>query len=380
MIAIRASRPLIFTSLLLAACGGAPQGGPGGPGGEMPPSPVEMVTLAKKPVEESTEFVGLLKSRRSTAIQPQVEGFITKILVRPGERVGAGAVLFEVDSTPQQAAVASQQSVRTARAAEVEFARKQAARARKLFEAGAASQRDAEEAETAFRSAEAQLKAADEQVRQQGAQLAYYKVTSSGAGVVGDIPVRLGDRVTNSTLLTTIDGAGGLEINVSVPVSQAKDLKPGLEARVIEDGAVSARARIAFVSPNVDDSTQTILVKAPLPAGGGFRADQSVRVRIVWRATPGLTVPVVAVNRVNGQYFAFTAEKGDKGLVAKQRAVTLGEIIGSDYVVKEGLKEGEQLIVGGLQKIGDGAPVMPAPAMAPPAGAGPAAASEAKGK
>ncbi len=70
--------------------------------------------------------------------------------------------------------------------------------------------------------------------------------------------------------------------------------------------------------------------------------------------------------RVNGQYFAFVAEKTDQGLVAKQRAVQLGDIIGNDYVVRSGLKDGEQLIVAGLQKIGDGAPVSPAaPAPAP---------------
>ena len=90
---------------------------------------------------------------------------------------------------------------------------------------------------------------------------------------------------------------------------------------------------------------------------GQFRADQFVRARLVWSAAPGLTVPVTAVVRINGQYFAFVAEKGDQGLVARQRAVQLGDILGNDYFVREGLKPGEQLIVAGLQKIGDGAPV-----------------------
>ena len=124
-----------------------------------------------------------------------------------------------------------------------------------------------------------------------------------------------------------------------------------------------ATNKVSFVSPNVDDATQTVLAKAAVVEGRGkFRADQFVRVRIVWRSEPGLTVPVTAVNRVNGQYFAFVAEKADAGLVAKQRAVQLGDIIGNDYIVREGLKAGEQLIVAGLQKIGDGAPVSAAPA------------------
>jgi len=330
---------------------------------------VETVTLAPKPVEQTSEFVATLKSRRSTTIQPQVEGFVTRIAVRSGERVSQGAVLFEVDSAPQQAVLASQQSMRAARVAEVEFARQQAARTRKLFEAGAASQRDAEEADTALRTAEAQLKASDEQVSQQRAELGYYKVTAPAAGVVGDIPVRVGDRVTKSTVLTTVDENDALEIYVSVPVSQARDLKVGLPVRIMEDGKVVATNHITFVSPTVDDATQTILAKATLVEGRGrFRADQFIRVRLVWSAEPGLTVPVTSVMRVNGQYFAFVAEKSDQGLVAKQHAVQLGDIIGNDYVVKDGLKAGEQLIVGGLQKIGDGAPVSPAgPAPAPEA-------------
>ena len=248
------------------------------------------------------------------------------------------------------------------RAAEVEYAQGQAKRTRRLFEAGASSQREAEEADTALRTAEAQLNAADEQVRQQRAELGYYKVTAPASGAVGDIPVRVGDRVTRSTMLTTVDDNDALEIYLSVPVIQGADLKMGLPVRIVDDaGQILATNRISFVSPKVDDATQTILAKATLTDGRGkFRADQFVRVLLVWRSEPGLTVPVTAVSRVNGQYFAFVAEKADKGLVAKQRAVTLGDIIGNDYVVRDGLKAGEQLIVAGLQKIGDGAPVAPA--------------------
>ncbi len=362
--------PLIASLALIAftaACGGAPQGGPGGPGGGMPPSAVEAVILAEKPIEQTTEFVATVKSRRSSTIQPQVEGFITRIAVRSGDRVVAGTTLFEVDAAPQEAMLASQQSLRAARAAEVEYARQQAARTRKLFEAGAASQRDADEADSSLRSLEAQLKAVDDQVRQQRAQLGYYKVKAPATGVVGDVPVRVGDRVTSSTVLTTIDDNNAQEIYVSVPVSQAADLRTGIPVRIMDDaGKVVATNHVSFVARDVDDATQTVLAKASVIEGRGmFRADQFIRVRLVWRANPGLTVPVTAVNRVNGQYFAFVTEKGDAGLVAKQRAVQLGDIIGNDYVVRDGLKAGEQLIVSGLQKIGDGAPVSIAPATAP---------------
>ena len=363
-----------------AACGGdngqgAPGGGAGGPGGGMPPMPVEVITLAAKPVEQTSEFVASLKSRRSTTIQPEVEGFITRIAVRSGQNVARGAVLFEIDSAPEQAALGSLQSMRPMRESDVEFARQQVERNKKLLEAGAISQREVEQFEAQLRSAEAQLKALDEQIRQQRSQLNYYRVTSPNAGTVGDIPVNVGDRVTRSTVLTTVDENDFLEVYINVPMQQAPQLKIGLPVRLIDDrGQVLATNKITFVSPSTDTATQSVLAKALLVEGRGqFRSDQFVRAQVVWSEAPGLTVPVTAVVRINAQYFAFVAEKNDQGLVAKQKPVQLGEIVGNDYVVRSGLQPGEQLIVGGLQKIRDGAPVMAAPPGGmPPAGAPPA--------
>jgi multidrug efflux pump subunit AcrA (membrane-fusion protein) len=122
----------------------------------------------------------------------------------------------------------------------------------------------------------------------------------------------------------------------------------------------------------VDTDTQTVLAKVPLVATAGFRTSQFVRAQVIWTAEPGVTVPVTAVTRINGQFFAFVAEAGQGGgLTAHQRAVTLGRVIGNDYVVAGGLKPGDKLIVSGLQKIGDGAPVtQAAPTSAPGASAG----------
>jgi RND family efflux transporter MFP subunit len=333
----------------------------------MPPMPVEAITLAAKPVEQSTEFVASVKSRQSATIQPEAEGFLTRIAVKSGQSVGRGTVLFEIDSAPQQAALASTQSMRALRESDVEFARQQVARNKTLLTAGAISQREVEQFEAQLRSAEAQLKSLDEQIRQQRSQLSYYRVTAPIAGTVGDIPVNTGDRVTRSTVLTTVDENDVLEVYINVPVQQAPQLKLGLPVRLVDDqGTLLATNKLTFISPNVDTATQSVLAKAALVEGRGqFRSDQFVRARIVWTTAPGLTVPVTAVIRVNAQYFAFVAEKADAGTIAKQKPVQLGEIVGNDYVVQSGLSIGEQLIVGGLQKIRDGAPVQPGPPAAP---------------
>ena len=361
------------TVLSLACGGGGDQAAQGGPsGGAMPPMPVEMVVLKAKPIEQTTEFVASVKSRRSATIQPEVEGFITRIDVKSGQNVSKGAVLFEIDSAPEQAALASLQSMRPMRESDVEFARQQVARNKTLLNAGAISQREVEQFEAQLRSAEAQLKALDEQIRQQRSQLNYYRVTAPIAGTVGDIPVNVGDRVTRSTLMTTVNENDVLEVYINVPVQQAPQLKLGLPVRLVDDrGQVLATNRITFISPNVDTETQSVLAKAQVVDGRGlFRSDQFVRARIVWSNAPGLTVPVTAVMRINAQFFAFVAEKSDKGMTAKQKPVQLGEIIGNEYVVQGGLQPGEQLIVSGLQKIRDGAPVMPAPPAGVPAAAG----------
>jgi RND family efflux transporter MFP subunit len=352
---------LVAAAATVACGGGGQAAGPGGPGGPgAPPAQVETVTLGARPVERTSEFVGTVKSRRSTTIQPQVDGILRRIAVTSGARVAPGAVLFEIDAERQQAAVAALQSQRGARLAELGLAQQQAERAKTLLAAGAGSQQEFDQATAALAASQAQVKAIEEQIKQQQVELGYYRVTAPTAGIVGDIPARVGDRVTPATILTTVDQNAGLEIYVSIPVNQATGLKRGLPLRVLDDaGRTAGTYRIDFISPSVDDTTQTVLVKADVEANT-FRADQFIRVQVVWNATPGVTVPVVAVNRINGQYFAFVADAGPNGgFVAHQRAVELGPVVGNDYVVESGLKAGERLIVSGIQKIADGAPVKP---------------------
>jgi RND family efflux transporter MFP subunit len=356
----------------LAACGG---GGAAGSASGPPAVPVEAVTLAEHPVEQTTDYVGTVKSRRSTNVKPQVEGFVTRILVQSGDRVQPGAALMQIDPSMQQAAVSNLESVRAAREADLRYAQQDSGRLQKLFDAGASSRSELEQAQTALSNADAQLKAIEAQIRQQKVSLAYYGVTAPTAGVVGDIPVRVGDSVTRSTVLTTIDQNAGLEVYISVPVQQAAVLRVGLPVHLLDDrGQVASTEKISFVAPSVDPETQSVLAKASMEKPGAFRTEQFVRCRIGWTKAPALTVPLVAVNRINGQFFAYVVESGEGGReVARQRAIETGAVVGNDYVVRSGLKAGEKLIVAGVQKIGDGVPVKVSPAGASPAPASPGA-------
>ena len=359
---------------LSVACGRGQEAAPsagGPPGGAFPPMGVDVVTLAMVPVEQTSELIGTVKSRRSATVQPQVEGVITRIAAQSGDRVRAGAVLLEIDAGRQEAAVGTLEAQRASREADLAYWTQQSTRLGTLLAAGAVSQQEFDQADAQRRSGVAQLAALDQQIREQRVELGYHRVLAPAAGVVGDIPVRVGVRVTHSTVLTTIDDNQGLEVYLQVPVQQAPDLSVGLPVRLVDDrGATLVTTKVSFVAPSVDPATQSVLAKAALTRAGDLRHDQFVRARIVWRSAEGLTAPLVAMTRINGRFFAFVAEGAGDTTVARQRAVDLGELVGNNYVVLKGLSVGDRLIVSGVQKIGDGAPVAvntgtPAPAAAP---------------
>jgi RND family efflux transporter MFP subunit len=359
-IRVRLSLFIVTLAVATAACNRAePQAAPGL--GSMPPTEVKTITLAPKPVPQASEFIAAVRSLRSTTVQPQVEGIVRRIFVKAGDRVRAGAPLVQIDPEKQQASVAAFESTRAAREAEVALAKQQLARLETLLEAGAVSKAELEQAQAALKTSQAQLNAVDSQIRESQVELQYYRVTAPSAGVVGEIPVRQGDRVTPSTEITTIDAGEGLEVYIDVPLERAAGLREGLPVELLDPtGAVVATNPITFVAPRTDDATQTVLVKATLRnAPENVRVEQYIRARVVWSQAPALTIPVVAVNRVSGQYFVFVAEQGQGGTVAKQVPIAVGEVVGEDYIVRSGLKAGQRVIVSNVQKIGDGAPVAP---------------------
>jgi len=322
---------------------------------------VRTIILEPKPIPQSSEFVATIRSLRSTTVQPQVEGIVRQVLIRSGDRVGAGQPLIQIDPDKQQATNTVTESQRASREADLAYAKQQLARLQKLFDAGAVSRAELEQAETAHKNAEAQLAAVQSQIRENQVELQYYRVTAPSAGIVGEVVIRQGDRVTPSTVITTIDQPEGLEAYINVPLERAMNLKTGLTVELLDnDGKVIAANPITFIAPRADDATQSVLVKATLrQMPPMIRVLQYVRARIVWSNEPTLSVPIVAVSRLAGQHFVFVAEQSDKGVVARQKPVTVGEVSGDDYVVRGGLTAGERVIVSNVQKLGDGAPVKP---------------------
>jgi len=331
---------------------------------------VQPVSLSSVPNTET--YVSTIKSLRSATLQPQVEGNLTKILVKSGDTVKAGQVLMQIDPLKQVATVEAQQAAEQPLKATYDYNQADMARQEQLYKDGIISKQAYDQAVQAFQNSKAALQAAGAQTKTQREQLAYYQIRAPFAGVVGDIPVHLGDYVATTTVLTTVDENSGMEAYIYVPTDRAAQVKMGLPVDLLdESGAVLAHSSIYFVSPEVDNGLQGILAKAPIPKSAErLRVGQIVNARVTWSTTQQPTVPVLAVTRIGGQTFVYLAAPQGTGFSAHQVSVMLGDPVGNLYPVLGGLNTGDRVILSGIQFLQEGVPVQPLPGPPPAAHAG----------
>jgi RND family efflux transporter MFP subunit len=396
---------LLAAALSLSACGGGtPQGGGFGA------ASVKIESVVSGQITDSSDYVASLQSRKSVTLQPRVDGQITEIYVKPGDRVEAGTPLLQIDPAKQQALVTSfnasvqssvadvenarailinLQSQKASKESELAYTQKEFQRYTELTKEGATNQQILDNTANKLRTAQADLNAMEASIRaqtasiasaetrvskseadmiQQEVQLQYYTIAAPFSGVVGDIPVKVGDYVSNSTQLTKVTENQFLEVQIAIPVEKATQLRIGLsvELRDGQDQKIS-EGTVSFIAPNINPQTQSILVKANFDnSTNKLRADQFVKARVIWSKKPGVLVPTSAIARVGGQDFIFVAEtKTQEGkppmLVASQKPVKLGKIVGNQQEVLEGLKPKDQIVVAGILVLRDGVPIEPAP-------------------
>jgi RND family efflux transporter MFP subunit len=348
---------VLFSIALLSGCNKNGQAS-----GEQGPQafPVKTQPAQVKRVPEYSEYLASLRSRNSSVLQPQVEGQITKIFVKSGDHVTPGTPLIEIDPLKQQATVYNQEANQRSKLATLDYDRRELERRKKLFAAGVISQQDLDQADSAYRAAKADVDAMEAGVREQRVQLHYYTVKAPANGIIGDIPVRVGDRVTVSTVLTTLDKDGELEAYISVPSEKASAVRMGTPVEVFAEGSQPVRSRVSFISPRVDPDSQLLLIKTTVSNDGShFRNAQVIRARVIWRELDQPVIPVTAISRLGSQTFAFVAESEKGNTVARQRTVKLGELVDNDYVVMDGIKPGDRVITSGVQILVDGMPVSP---------------------
>ncbi len=323
--------------------------------------PVQVATVSLSPVPTSETYVATIKSRRSATMQPQVNGNLTRIFVQSGDVVKAGQILMQIDPLKQVATVQSQQGTESQKRAVYQYNQTELERQRKLYEAGVTSKQAYDQSIQAYENSKGDLDANAALTSTQRQQLAYYQIRAPFAGVVGDIPVHLGDYVSSTTVLTTVDENADLEAYIYVPTERATQIRTGLPVEILDtDGNVLTKSTVSFLSPEVDNGLQSILAKAEIPrTAERLRNQQLVKARITWSTSPEPTIPVLAVTLIGGQSFVFVATPKGDGYVAHQVAVNLGETIGNSYPVLSGLKPGDKVIISGLQFLQEGAPVKP---------------------
>ncbi|MUG93337.1 efflux RND transporter periplasmic adaptor subunit [Scytonema sp. UIC 10036] len=372
--------------------------------------PVRISTVQTATIRDSAEFVANLESRRAVTLQPETQGRVSQIFVKPGNQVQTGTPIIQINPDEQQAALsgataavaAAQAEVKSARAtlssleaerlsnqSQLKLSQEQYQRYSNLATQGAVSRETRDQYFNELQAARSSLAAINKRIEAQGAvvaqsekavqqaqanaqqsqaQLQNYRVTAPFAGTVGNIPVKVGDIVTTSTQLTTITQNQPLEVNISIPLQQAPRVRVGTPVQLLNpQGQNIGTSKVFFISPQTANDTQSVLIKALFDnAKGQLRADSFVRARVIWEQRPGVLIPTEAISRVAGQTFVYVAQQqeqnqqGQAQLIARQKLVKLGDIQGNSYQVLEGLKPGEKIIVAGLFNLRDGAPITPA--------------------
>lgn len=406
----RPFHPLLLSSValscaLLVACGKEPQGpGPG----QMPPTPVGVVTVTPTSVPIEIELSGRLEPIRTAQVRARVTGVVQKRLFAEGAMVQAGQSLYRIDPAPYQAALESAQATQAKAEAALAQAQSVLERNRSLLEFKLISAQAWDNVQSTHRAAQADLAAAKAAVQQARLNVEYASVQAPISGRIGRSLVTEGALVSQqeATQLTTIQQVDMLMVNFSQSASEAMRIQRAIAAGtlkgsnsaqvkvLLDDGSVYAQpGRLMFADIAVDPATGQVVLRGEVPnPKGELLPGLFVKVRLqVARTEQAMLLPQQAVTRGTSEDTVLVVS--EEGQVSK-RSVKLGGLkddasdpAGPQWIVTEGLKAGERVVVDGFQKIRPKAPVKPvpwqaasasAPAAAPAASAPAAAASSAK--
>ena len=331
--------------------------------------PVGVVAAAKQAVSQGIEFVGRVEAIQKVDVQARVSGYLMSVDFTEGSTVKEGDRLYVIDPAPYQAALMQARGTLLQAQARQTNATLQRKRAEELVKTNATpvatrDQRVAEE-----QSAQGQVVESEAALQTAAINLSYTLITAPIAGRIGRSSITRGNLVTPQTgTLTTIVSQD--PVYVTFPVSQREFLRvergtqmdtAGLLVRVrLADGtAYPEPGRINFVNVTVDRSTDTVLVRATVPNPKGVLVDgQFVRLRVEGeQASDMLVIPQAAVMLDQQGAYVFVAEGGR----AVVRRIKTGEQIGRGITIREGLAEGDAVIVDGISLLRPGAPVLATP-------------------
>src|SRR6266545_2341520 len=349
-------------AIAAGACSKSKAGGPdpaSGGGGAPMGLPVEVVVARMDTVRDEIGATGQIEAVQSIDLRPEVDGRIVEILIREGQEVEQGTPLFKVDDAQLKAQVAQLEAQR-------DLAQQALTRAKDLAQQNASSAADLEKAEAEARSAQAQYDL-------QRIRLERTTVRAPFAGVVGQRYISLGDYVTSSTKLASLHTVNPQRASFQVPERFARQLRPGQRVafRVAAIAGRDFTGTVDFVDPIVQLPGRTILVKARAPNPQRLlQPGMFIEARLVTAVRPkAVVIPEDAVVPAEGASSVWVVAEGK----ANRRQVELGVRTPGFVEVTKGVNAGEQVVVGGLELLAPGAPVMPRVVERGPKSAAPAA-------
>jgi RND family efflux transporter MFP subunit len=370
---------------------------------------VKVQKVQASPVQRSSTFLGTLEAKQGVVLRPKTKGRVTQIFVSSGTNVTLGQPIMELSPQRTQAdfravvatvkqetlAISSAQAQlrvvegeRGTALAEVEAQNTRFQQMEKLFAQGAVAKVLLDQVRRDRTAAQETLKAIDEQIQVAKANLAQAKdnliqakanalavekdlqntrIVAPIAGLVGDIPVKLGTQVQAGDILTTIVKNQTLELNLNIPMEQRDQLQLGLPVELSQTQSQTplATGRITFISPTINSENQSITVKASFAnPKGQLRHGQRVEAKVIWQTQPGVLVPTTAISQIAGKPFVFIADQpqqptGERPLlVARHQPVELGSVRGKDYEVLSGIHADEIVVISELQTIREGSPLV----------------------
>jgi RND family efflux transporter MFP subunit len=374
------------------------------------PPRVKLATVQRSTTQDSSDFVATLTSRHSVKLQPTTPGQVSQIFVKAGSLVLKGAAIVQVQPRQQPASVnsvtttaavataqsqlanaraqlASLEARRQSNEADVKLNQQQYQKYSVLAEQGAISRESIDQyankvaigqaalrdtlgqiqaQQTRIAQAEKSLKQSQATTQQTPTQPQKYKVTAPFRGLVGDIPVKVGDFVNTSSVLTTLTENQPLEVSISVPIERQPQLQNGMLVEIMDSQSHTlGKSKVFSITPSVSNNRQSILVKSLFDnSKDQLRPNQFVQARVIWRQPTAVLIPTTAVYPIAGQNFVYVAQtqqspQGKSQLVARQKPVKLGNMEGNTYQVVEGLEPGERIVVSGLLNIKDGSLITP---------------------
>ncbi|EXI81180.1 MAG: Acriflavine resistance protein A precursor [Candidatus Accumulibacter sp. BA-94] len=356
---------------------------------------VEVVQVVQKDVPIYMEWVGTMDGNINAVIRPQVTGYLIRQNYREGDLVQKGQPLFEIDPRTFEAAVDEAKGVRAQKVARFDTASANLARIKPLAEKNAVSQKDLDDATGAFQSAKAELEAADANLKTAKLNLGFTRITSPITGIAGIAKAQIGDLLSPSGAeLTTVSSVDPIKVYFNI--SEQEYLKVAtaasaagrstedvpLELILVDGSTYPHQGKVSVLNRQVDVTTGTFKVASLFPnANNLLRPGQFGRIRATMAVVKGaLLVPQRAVTEMQGKFLLAVVGADNKVDI---RPVVVGDRVGSDWLIADGLKPGERVVAEGTQKVRPGmtvetkpfvpaAPATGAPGKAAP---GPAAAA-----